>query len=194
MVRKVLFMSSLSIWPVCSLGSFLLSIDSADPTFWDGPAEGCWPGALASAHQRLLIEDVNICSGGSHKSPSLNRNCSKLINISETTGTSGHPVPLWLFVCVLENGGDEGDDKVRCRKTLAAIQTDPAPLPVCNLHLNSPFSFILGGVLTWGRPLLMGGTRRGQLGTTGALSQSNAILPPASSIPWPLNRLWTSVT
>lgn len=57
---------------------------------WGGPQ----PQAPASTHQRLLMEDVNICSGASHGSPSLCRDCSKHINISEAKGTSGHAVPL----------------------------------------------------------------------------------------------------
>ena len=40
------------------------------------------------------MEDVNICSGASHGSPSMNRDCSEHINISEAKGTSGHAVPV----------------------------------------------------------------------------------------------------
>lgn len=121
--------------------------------FRAGPAEGCRPRAVASAHQRLLMEDVNICSGASRGSPSLSRDCSEHINISEAKGTS---VP----VCV-RTGEGSGRQCVLSQNTHTHTHSctqAPPPLqtpPVSSLYLNPPLvslSFLLGGLVTWDCP------------------------------------------
>lgn len=78
--------------------------------YWGGPQ----PRALTSTHQRLLMEDVNICSGASHGSPSLCRDCSKHINISEAKGTSGHAVPLSVRTGKHDGGWDRVLPSIAC--------------------------------------------------------------------------------
>lgn len=179
----------LSVWPVCSSIASHSSTDSAALAFWAEPAELCRPRDLASAHQKLLMEDVNICSGASHESPSLSRECSEHINISEAKGTSGPAVPVcenrgweWMTLCAVAK---QAHTHSHTQISLLLLTAG-----VCSLHLNPLFPFFL--VAFWpGAAPWSGSTWTGQLGTTGALSQPNPLLPPAFSIPWPLCCLWT---
>lgn len=124
----------LRVWPVCSSVSSHSSIDSVDPVLRAELTEGCWPWALAPAHQRLLMEDVNICSGASRGSPSLSWDCSEHINTSEAKGTSGHAV----LVCV-RTGEGSGWQCVLSQNTLIHTQT--------HIHIDSsPSSRLLRSI------------------------------------------------
>lgn len=67
------------------------------------PLRGADPVLWPPSHQRLCVEDVNICSGASRGSPSQNTDCSEHKNTSEARETSGAAVPL----SVCENRADD---------------------------------------------------------------------------------------
>lgn len=131
--------------------------------YWGGPQ----PRALTSTHQRLLMEDVNICSGASHGSPSLCRDCSEHINISEAKGTSGHAVPPSVRTGKHDGGWD------RVLPSIACVWTPSSHSFLSSWWPSDPV-LPLGQDSWWQQQPI----------------PNEASL--VSSIPWPWNCLWTS--
>lgn len=178
----------LSVWIKISLTTdclgeglthLLLTVRAPSWTHWGVPTQCFGPPHIKDSVWRMLIF-AQVHLGG------LPLRTQTALSIKIHRRPERRLELLSLWVCVRT----ERTTHMNPLRLRPPTQTPPAH----SLHLNPPgpsLSFLLCGLLTlWGWPTI-GGTWTGQLGTTGALSHPQS--PPASSTPWPLHCLWTSV-